>query len=121
MKMAFEQYILPNADAPKMALHLLDALAKEYIEQGGGAAERQAALDAIEEHLTDYNNGEQVTLTDNDKSDLQAWMAAIDSAGNYAAKIRVVNETIDVCTIGASGGVTRYDSKAKLKARLSWI
>jgi hypothetical protein len=115
--MAFEVYILPDPEGPKMAIHILEAIAMEFIvEATFGQAE---ALASIEEHLS--HGRDPVVLSANERSDLQTWMVAIENEPTKARKIMLVTDTVTVLTIGASKGVTIYNSRAKLKARLNWI
>jgi hypothetical protein len=110
--MAFEKYILNDELDSHMDLHLLRALVGEYIE---GQITKNQTLDAIEQKL-------DVTLTEDEKSDLQAWMTAIDAATTPEEKRSVADETYRVLIIAESASeVTLYDTKAKLKTRLSWI
>lgn len=110
--MAFEKYILPAPDNPRCSIHLLRALIGEYIT---GNLTKLQALEAIEEHVN-------ASLTVNEKSDLQAWMTAIDAETTLHEKRNVADETYRVLVIAEHAPkVTTYDSAAKLKARLSWI
>ena len=112
--MAFEKYILPDSGEPNMALHLLRAIIGEYI---AGAKGKPECLAAIEAHLS--GRPDPVTLTTNEKSDLQAHMTAIDAAPTDAEKRAIADEFYRVCICGAHD--TWYTSRALLKARLSWI
>ena len=108
--MAFEKYVLPDFDEPKMATHLFRALMGEYIV---AQKTKNEVLLAVEEHLG-------VTLTTNEKSDLQALMTAIDGETAPEEKRRVADEAYRVLVI-AESDVTMYETKTKLRTRLSWI
>jgi len=111
IKMAFEKYILPdNEDTPKMAVHLFRGIVQEYID---GQKTKTECLEGIEEDLG-------VELTNDEKSDLNALMVAIDGEGTVPEKMAIADDTYRVCVI-AESGLSWYDTKAKLKARLSWI
>ena len=114
--MAFEKYILPDSGEPNMANHLLRAIVGEYI---AGEKTKLECLDAIEAHLSGRPEIGPVTLTSNERSDLQAWMTAIDAASTEAEKRIIADDLYRVCTCAAHD--TWYTSRALLKARLSWI
>jgi hypothetical protein len=110
--MAFEKYILNDEPDPHVNLHLLRALVGEYIE---GQITKNQALGAIGQQL-------DVTLTNDEESDLQAWMVAIDAETTPEEKRSVADETYRVLVITESAPeVTLYDTKAKLRTRLNWI
>lgn len=115
--MAFEKYILNVEGVPHMSIHLLRAFVGEYIE---GQKTKAEVLTAIEEHLTSPQ--EVITLTTDEKSDLQAWMTAVDAETTAEEKRTVADDTYRVLVIAEhSPRTTMYDSVAKLKTRLSWI
>lgn len=108
--MAFEKYVLPAGDDPKLPAHLFRALMGEYIV---GQKTKNDVLDAIEESLG-------VTLIVNEKSDLQALMTAIDSETTPEEKRSVADEAYRVLVI-AESEISMYGTKTLLKSRLSWI
>jgi hypothetical protein len=115
--MAFEKFILPSGTDPKMAIHPLMALVTEYIM---GQMTKLEVLAQIEAHLS-HKAGTTITLTADEKSDLQAWMTAVDGQTTTEEKMSVANDTYRVLIIAETGGMTTYDTAAKMKARLSWI
>ena len=110
VKMAFEKYVLPDFDEPKMAAHLFRALIGEYIV---AQKTKNEVLLAVEEHLG-------LTLTTDEKSDLQDLMTAVDGGSSPEEKRSIADEAYRVFII-AESGLTMYGTKSLLKARLSWV
>jgi len=108
--MAFEVYILPDSSTdPKMPVHTFVAIIHEYI---AGQKSKVESLAAIEARLG-------VALTNDEKSDLQALMTAIDGESTTSDK-KALADTLYRVLILAEDGVY-YTTKALLKARLSWV
>lgn len=112
--MAFEKYIFPSATLgePRMSLHLFRAILGEYI---AGKITKTQARAAIEQHLG-------LVLTTNEVNDLVSVMTAIDGETGFLNKMVKAEDLYRVLVIAEfSSEVTLYNTKAKLKARLSWI
>jgi hypothetical protein len=103
--MAFEIYIMPDDGEAHIASHQLGAILGEYAR---GEKTKNECLVVLETHLA-------VTLSNNEKSDLQAVMDAIDAETGTAAKLAVVHEIEQVCLL--SEQAIWYTSKATLKTR----
>lgn len=108
--MAFEKYIIGDETVVKrMSIHLFRALVQEFIVE---QMIKTAVLADIETHLG-------VTLTNDEKSDLQALMDAIDLETGTPDKSALAEEMYHVFIIAREG--ESYNTKALLKTRLSWI
>lgn len=106
--MAFEKYILPTGTDPKMPVHLFCSIVSEY---AAGEKTKNNCLDAIEDYL-------DVTLTNDEKTDLQDLMNAMDSETGYVDKMGVLLDMYNVLMCAESG--VWYTTKALLRTRLSW-
>jgi hypothetical protein len=107
--MAFEKYILPDAEDAHVASHQLGAVLGEYAR---GEKTKNECLAALEANLA-------VILTNDEKTDLQAVMDAIDLETGVADKLTVAQEIEQVCLL--SEQAIWYTSKAELRTRFSWI
>lgn len=108
--MAFEKYIIGDDTVDTvLSIHTFRALVNEFILV---KKTKNEVLDDIETKLG-------VTLVTNEKLDLQALMDAIDLETGVPAKSALAEEMYHVFIIATDG--VDYDTKALLKARLSWI
>lgn len=108
--MAFEVYIIPASESDKrMPIHYFNAIVNEYI---AGQKTKVECLSAIETYL-------DVTLTNDEKSDLQTFMTAIDGETGILAKKGLADELYRVLILAEAS--IWYTTRALLKARLSWI
>lgn len=107
--MAFEKYILSSEGDPHMSAHQLGSLVSEYARGEKTKLECLAAIEAVLD----------VTLTTDEKSDLQALMNAIDAESGLPAKLSLTQELEDVCLL--SEQEIWYTTKALLKTRFGWI
>ena len=109
--MSFEQYVLPeNEEGPKLNTHMFRAVLQEKIE---GQKNNAECLAAVEAQL-------DVTLSADDISDLQVLLTAINGASTIPDKMAIADETYRIFIL-AESGVEWYDTRAKIKARLSYI
>ena len=121
--MAFEKYILNREDPaqPQNKVHLL-LLKALFMERMKGEITKPKALAAIEEQLSSSQPSSFTGLSNNEKQDLQGIMDALDALPDLAEKLELLEEVFAVFIIAeGSPDVTLYDTRAKLKARLSWI
>jgi len=108
--MAFEKYIIGDETVVKrMSIHLFIALVNEFICD---QLSKNDVLSDIESHLN-------VTLTNDEKSDLQDLMDAIDNETGTPAKSVLSEEMYHVFIIAFEG--ERYNTKALLKTRFNWL
>lgn len=115
--MAFEKYILPGEDEPKLAISLFVSLLGEYIR---GKITALQAKTYIEEALTSDNGGDAVTLDASDITDLNAIVSLIDAASGAVAKELVILEIRDVFEIAENNDIDLYSTRADLKTRLNF-
>jgi len=106
--MAFEKYIIPEEDGPKMALHLFIAVLSEYLNnQDVTKAMGKAAFEA---HLG-------VTLSINEALDITNSINYIDASGAMAKALRL-DELYRVLVLAEHD--TWYNSLTLLRDRLNW-
>lgn len=106
--MAFEVFVLPGDDEPKMAIHLFIAILSEYLTANITAAQ---ARTAIEDHLG-------VTLLTNQIQDITDTIAYVDGGSNITQKTLRMMEVYRVLVLAEHGSI--YPTQADVRTRLSW-
>ncbi len=105
--MAFEKYIVEQADGKKMACHTFRAIWQEYIEEKKSAGDVFVFInDCIGENMA------QGSI-----NDMIAFIAAIDAASTKPDKMAVVDAFYRVMIIAECQN-DMYNTQAKVKTRL---
>lgn len=122
--MAFEEHILrpvdPEGPFVKAHILLLDSVFREYAR--GGLITKAQGLDAMEAQMSPQPPAPPFTLSVDSKQDLNAMLAAIDAEPTLIRKLELVDDLTTVLLIAEGApSVTIYDTRAKLKERLSWL
>jgi len=106
--MAFEKYIIPENEDPKMPCHLFMALLSEFV---GGKKIQDDILAVIASYLG-------VTLSTEEAQDIKLVISNIEAETGTLNK-RSYSEDLYRVIILAEHGVW-YETQAKLRARLGW-
>lgn len=107
--MAFEKYVLPDdIESPKLELHLFRAILQEKIQ---GQKTNAECLSALEAQLG-------VSLSQPEINDLTTLLTQINGAGTTPEKRNIADTWYRVFIL-AQSGCGWYDTKAKLKTRLT--
>jgi len=106
--MAFEKYVLPANNDPKMSIHLFVAILSEYLQGTKTSAESRAA---IEEHLG-------VTLSTDEVQDIVSVLTYVDAGTGDFNKRNRLDELYRVLILAEHD--TWYNTQELVKARLNW-
>lgn len=106
--MAFEKYILPQDDDPKMSLHLFVAILSEYLQ---GKKDGATAKEAIEDHLG-------TPLTAKETQDILDTLTYVDNGADAFEKRNRLDEVYRVMILAE--GNTWYNTQSLLRTRLNW-
>ena len=107
--MAFEKFIIPTDNDPKMGLHLFVAILSEFLQGNKTGAESKTA---IEDHLG-------VNLSVDETSDITAVISYINGGADTFEKRNRLDELYRVLILAESE--TYFTTKELLKNRLGWL
>lgn len=112
--MAFEVYVLPDevtpGEFPKLNIHMWRAVIQEYLD---GEKTGSECRTAIEEQLG-------VSLRTDDVTDVNNILSYINGGSDLANKMKRADEPYRVFVL-AESGCSWYDTRAKIRTRLSLV
>ena len=112
--MAFDRYILPSDEDPKLSVVTFTQLLREYVRGQVTAGEVKTQIEGA---LT-ADFGSEVTLDSGDISDLTTLVGLIDVEPTTATKLLKTIEIEDILSIAENRRFSLYNSRAKIRTRL---
>jgi len=110
--MAFEVFVLPDevtpGEYPKLNIHVWRAIIQEFLDGQKSGTECRTALEALL----------GVSFTTSQTNDITQMLNYIQNGSDLAEKLKRADEPYRVFTL-AEGRVSWYDTRAKIRTRLS--